>query len=147
MKVTREQVEAITAGMESEHPIVAATLRREIDRIVEFLPDIDEVERKEIETLKTAAKINVGDWRVLKSVADSLWEINLKETDPTKRAEIYRAWETVSGLSEYSLDQASFSKSRAETLEKFGLEEHEDKLKYIFYAVIPLIALLVLKRK
>jgi hypothetical protein len=147
MKITKEQVEAMISGVEREHPIVAATLRKEVDRIVEFLPDIDEVERKEIETLKIAARTNIGDWRILRSIADSLWEINLRETDPTKRTEIYKAWETVSDLSEYSLDQASFAKSRAETLERFGLEEHEGKLKYIFYAIIPLIALLVLKRK
>jgi hypothetical protein len=35
----------------------------------------------------------------------------------------------------------------ADTLEQFGLKEHENKFGCIFYAVIPLAALLIFKGK
>jgi hypothetical protein len=129
---------------EIEAPTIADYVK---ENIAKYLPDIDTIEKEMISSNRILAKIKIEDFRNYKSVAEALWEMILREKDSERRELLKRLWNTAEKKATKFVAEATLAKARAETLEQFGLMEHENKLLPILYATIPLILLLVLPKQ
>jgi hypothetical protein len=119
-KITKEQIESIVYSLREEHPSEAETLKKEIERIVGFLPDVNVIRNEKIEGLKFAAEDSVARWEILESLRNAVWELYLREPDRAKREELYRLWDLLAREEEEALAHAGKRFSEAEALEKLG---------------------------
>jgi len=119
-KITKEQIESIVNSLREEYPSEAETLKKEIERIVGFLPDADVIRNQKIKGLKFAAEDSVARWKILASLREAVWELYLRETDREKRGELYRLWDLLATKEEEYLAHAGKRFAEAEALEKLG---------------------------
>jgi len=117
----------------------------EIEKRLEELPDIDEIEREEIESYKKLAKEFVEIWRAKTSLLHLATKMFVEEKDEEKRRTLSLFIDDLRADIARSLEGAVNAMNRAKVLEEFGLNMHKD---YSFlYAVVPLVLLFLLKPK
>jgi arylsulfatase A-like enzyme len=117
-EITKQQIESIVDSLREEHPSEAETLKKEIERIVGFLPDVDVIRNQTIKGLKFAAEDSVARWKILASLREAVWELYLREPDREKREELYRLWDLLAIKEHETLAHAGKRFSEAEALEK-----------------------------
>jgi hypothetical protein len=130
-----------------------------------YLPDIDEEEKKIIEDRKHYAKFSMDDWRFW----HSLWEATLRlreETEDQKAFEEYtKLLDEISNEEVTALKEAKDANLEADTIEKYGLKAHqglrskearwhllqesmieESLLKYSMFVIVPFVAYVLLSK-
>lgn len=114
-----------------------------LERLEKYLPDIDSIERREIDAKRIDAKVLVEDWRTLVSIREAIWEMVLNEKDKHKINLLMKVYSIINNEANDVLDMAKNRHTEAETLERYGLMLHTLQFKDLLYVLIPL-AIIVL---
>jgi hypothetical protein len=111
-----------------------------------YLPDIDEEEKKIIEDRKHYAKEAMDDWRFW----HSLWEATIRLREETKDQKAFEEYskllDEISTNEETALEEAKNANLEADTIEKYGLNAHSSILKDSLFFIVPLVAYILLNR-
>jgi len=116
------------------------------ERIEKYLPDIDEIELKEIEISRARAKTFVEDYRNLKSVSEAVWEMILEEKDKSIREGLTKLWDVLVKTAEDALETAGSEHVKAEVLTRYGQMMHV-KITDFLWIFIPLIVYIICEKK